>query len=66
MAYDKAQADGNELRAFAGNFVFSTGSNEHANRFCCGHFDGPMRRCTVELDEVPVVREGMLVPETAA
>ena len=66
MAYDKAQVNGTELRAFAGNFVFSTGSNEHANRFCRGHFDRPMRRCTVQLDGVPVMREGMLVPGTAA
>ncbi|MBY0339519.1 MAG: 2,5-dihydroxypyridine 5,6-dioxygenase [Acetobacteraceae bacterium] len=58
MAYDKAQVNGTELRAFAGNFLFSTGSNEHAGRFCRGHFDFPMRGCTVELDGVAVVKDG--------
>ncbi len=63
MAYDKRDVNGTELRAFAGNFLFSTGSNEHAGRFTRGHFDWPMRGCTVELDGVAVVRDGVLVPE---
>lgn len=63
MAYDKAEVNGTELRAFAGNFLFSTGSNEHAGRFCRGHFDFPMRGCTVELDGVAVVRDGRLTGE---
>lgn len=61
LAYDKSQVNGTELRAFAGNFLFSTGANEHANRFCRGHFDWPMRGCTVALDGVPVVQDGVLV-----
>jgi len=62
---DKGEHNGTELRAFAGNVVFSTGANEVAGRFCRGHFDLPMRNCTVELDGVPVVVAGRLVPELA-
>lgn len=65
VMYDKAQTNGTELRAFAGNFLFSTGANEHAGRFTRGHFDFPMRRCTVTLDGRDVVREGRLVPDDA-
>lgn len=59
--YDKRDVNGIELRAFAGNFLYSTGANETAGRFTEGHFDLPMRNCTVQLDEdEPVVREGVL------
>lgn len=58
--YDKAQHNGTEARAFEGNFMYSTGANENANRFTPCHFDLPMRDCTVELDGVPVVRDGRL------
>ena len=61
--WDKADHNGTELRAFAGNFLFSTGANEVAGRFCRGHFDLPMRGCTVTLDGSPVVEVGELVPE---
>jgi 2,5-dihydroxypyridine 5,6-dioxygenase len=63
--YDKAQVNGTELRAFAGNFLYSTGANEVAGRFCRGHFDLPMRGCTVSLDGRPVVVDGRLIPELA-
>jgi len=53
------------LRAFAGNFLWSTGANEVAGRFCRGHFDLPMRNCTVTLDGDPVVVDGVLVDELA-
>ena len=65
VMYDKAQVNGTELRAFAGNFLFSTGANEHAGRFTRGHFDFPMRRCTVTLDGIDVVRDGQLVSDPA-
>ncbi len=61
--YDKADLNGTELRAFAGNFLWSTGANEVADRFCRGHFDLPMRNCTVALDGVPVVVDGTLVSD---
>jgi 2,5-dihydroxypyridine 5,6-dioxygenase len=56
--YDKADTNGTELRAFAGNFLYSTGANEVAGRFAVGHFDLPMRHCTVTLDGDPVVTDG--------
>ncbi len=61
--YDKADLNGTELRAFAGNFLYSTGANEVAGRFCRGHFDLPMRGCTVSLDNEPVVVDGELVAD---
>lgn len=63
--YDKRDFNGTELRAFAGNFLYSTGANEVAGRHTLGHFDLPMRLCSVELDGLPIVREGVLVPPTA-
>ena len=59
--YDKADFNGTELRAFAGNFLYSTGANEVAGRHTLGHFDLPLRGCTVELDGEAVVRDGDLL-----
>ena len=59
--YDKADFNGTELRAFAGNFLYSTGANEVAGRHTLGHFDLPMRGCTVMLDGAPVVENGVLL-----
>jgi 2,5-dihydroxypyridine 5,6-dioxygenase len=58
--YDKADFNGTELRAFAGNFLYSTGANEVAGRHTLGHFDLPMRGCTVALDGEVVVDAGRL------
>jgi len=58
--YDKRDINGTELRAFAGNFLFSTGANEVAGRFGQGHFDIPMRNCSVALDGKSVVIDGKL------
>jgi 2,5-dihydroxypyridine 5,6-dioxygenase len=59
--YDKNDFNGTELRAFAGNFLFSTGANETAGRHTLGHFDLPLRNCTVSLDGKVVVSEGRVV-----
>jgi len=59
--YDKADLNGTELRALAGNFLYSTGANEFAGRFTEGHFDLPMMGCSIALDGVPVVRDGLPV-----
>ena len=59
--YDKADFNGTELRAFAGNFLYSTGANEVAGRHTPGHFDLPLRGCSVALDGVEVVRDGVLL-----
>lgn len=56
--YDQRDTNGTELRAFAGNFLFSTGANEFAGRFTQGHFDLPVRACTIALDGVGVVKAG--------
>jgi 2,5-dihydroxypyridine 5,6-dioxygenase len=61
--YDRTQINGTELRAFAGNFLYSTGANETANRFTACHFDFPMRGCTVALDSKTVVERGQLCDE---
>ena len=63
--YDKRDFQGTELRAFAGNFLYSTGANEFANRFTLGHFDLPLRNCTVALDDKVVVDKGALQGELA-
>lgn len=59
--YDKSDINGTELRALAGNFLYSTGANEFANRFARGHFDLPILNCTIELDGVAVVENGVVV-----
>ncbi len=59
--YDKRDFNGTELRAFAGNFLYSTGANEVAGRHTAGHFDLPLRHCTVALDGVAVVDAGTVV-----
>jgi 2,5-dihydroxypyridine 5,6-dioxygenase len=58
--YDRRDVNGTEQRAFAGNFLYSTGANEVAGRHTLGHFDLPLRRCTIELDGKPVVTDGKL------
>lgn len=59
--YDKADFNGTELRAFAGSFLYSTGANEVAGRHTLGHFDLPLRGCTVRLDGEAVVDRGRLL-----
>jgi 2,5-dihydroxypyridine 5,6-dioxygenase len=59
--YDRRDVNGTEQRAFAGNFLYSTGANEVAGRHTLGHFDLPLRQCTVELDGRTVVRDGKLL-----
>ncbi len=63
--YDQRETNGTELRAFAGNFLYSTGANEFAGRYTEGHFDLPVRGCTITLDGQPVVERGQLVAELA-
>ncbi len=63
--YDRFQHNGVEQRVFAGNVLYSTGSNEYAQRFTLCHFDLPMRNCTVMLDGETVVERGRLVGELA-
>ena len=63
--YDKRDCNGTEQRAFAGNFLYSTGANEVAGRHTLGHYDLPFRHCTVTLDGAAVVRDGTLQGDLA-
>src|SRR3977135_596714 len=58
--YDQRDTNGTELRAVAGNFLFSTGANEFAGRFTAGHFDIPVMRHTISVDNTVVVKGGVL------
>ena len=58
--YDMRDTNGTELRAVAGNFLFSTGANEFAGRYTAGHFDLPVMGTTITLDGHVVVRDGVL------
>jgi len=58
--YDRRDTNGTELRAVAGNFLFSTGANEFAGRYTAGHFDIPVMGTTILVDDVEVVRAGEL------
>jgi 2,5-dihydroxypyridine 5,6-dioxygenase len=59
--YDRRDVNGTEQRAFAGNFLYSTGANEVAGRHTLGHFDLPLRHCTIGLDGKAVVAGGKLI-----
>ncbi|MEQ8652118.1 MAG: hypothetical protein RIC87_06605 [Kiloniellales bacterium] len=50
-------------RCFPGNFLFSTGPNTQGGgkRKTRGHYDVPMRECTIELDGKRVVEAGRIV-----
>lgn len=59
--YDQRDFNGTEVRTYAGNFLFSTGANEFAGRFTEGHFDIPVRNCTISLDGQVVVDGGKVI-----
>jgi len=65
---DKHQTNGNDGRAFAGNFMFSTGPNTDAGgrRDTLCHLDIPMRKCSVSLDGVPMTVDGKVVAQGQA
>lgn len=63
--YDKRDMQAVEFRALAGSFLWSTGANQYAGRYTLGHFDLPMRGCTIALDGRVVVKEGVLQGELA-
>jgi 2,5-dihydroxypyridine 5,6-dioxygenase len=59
--YDRQHSNGTELRAVAGNFLFSTGANEFAGRYTAGHFDIPVMRTTIAIDGTEVIKNGVLL-----
>jgi 2,5-dihydroxypyridine 5,6-dioxygenase len=63
--YDKRDMQAVEFRAIAGSFLWSTGANQYAGRYTLGHFDLPMRNCTIALDGRVAVRDGVLQGELA-
>jgi 2,5-dihydroxypyridine 5,6-dioxygenase len=50
-------------RVFAGNFLFSTGPNSEGGgkRKTRGHYDVPMRDCTILLDNKAIIERGRIV-----
>ena len=52
-------------RAFPGNFLFSTGPNNQGGgkRTTRGHYDVPMRDCTIILDNDVIIDRGRIVDE---
>lgn len=50
-------------RTFPGNFLFSTGPNTQGGgkRNTLGHYDVPMRDCTVSLDDEVIIERGRFV-----
>ena len=52
-------------RTFPGNFLFSTGPNSQGGgkRTTRGHYDVPMRDCSIELDGRLVVKDGRIVDD---
>ena len=51
------------MRVFPGNFLFSTGPNTQGGgkRSTRGHYDVPMRDCTVKLDGRTIIEQGRIV-----
>ncbi|MDM0085120.1 2,5-dihydroxypyridine 5,6-dioxygenase [Variovorax sp. J31P179] len=66
--YDREGTIGMDARAVSGNFLFSLGPNNEAggDRTTACHIDIPMRRCTVSVDGLEVVRDGRVVEERMA
>ncbi len=52
-------------RVFAGNFLFTTGPNTQGGgrRDTRGHYDLPMRDCTIMLDNEVIIEKGRVVDE---
>jgi 2,5-dihydroxypyridine 5,6-dioxygenase len=60
---DEPERNRAAARVFPGNFLFSTGPNTQGGgkRTTRGHYDVPMRDCTVMLDNKVVIEKGKLV-----
>jgi len=61
--YDREATIGMDARAYEGNFLFSLGPNNEAggSRDTACHIDIPLRKCTVRLDGVDMVRDGQVL-----
>ncbi len=60
---DDPDRSNGSLRSFAGNFLFSTGPNSQGGgtRTTTGHYDVPMRDCSIMLDNELILDSGRLV-----
>ncbi len=63
--YDRESTIGMDARAFAGNFLFSSGPNTEAGgtRDTPCHLDIPLRNCSLSLDNEPMTHNGKVIPE---
>lgn len=61
LAFYGKKTFGMDARAFAGNFMWSTGPNAYVGRHVQSHYDIPMRNCTIYLDNRAVIEEGRIV-----
>ncbi|GGO54740.1 hypothetical protein GCM10012287_44390 [Streptomyces daqingensis] len=61
--YGKSELMGMDARAFAGNFLWSTGPHPVLGRESYAHVDIAMRGCTVSVDGTDVVVDGRLVED---
>lgn len=59
--YSKHEIMGMDARAYAGNFLWSTGPHPFLGRDSYAHLDIAMRGCTISFDGKPVVVDGNLV-----
>ncbi|WP_024799915.1 hypothetical protein [Nocardia sp. BMG51109] len=59
--YGKDEIMGMDARAYAGNFLWSTGPHPFLGRDSYAHLDIAQRAHTIALDDVVVVRDGRLV-----
>ncbi len=59
---DEPDRSNGSLRSFAGNFLFSTGPNSQGggSRTTKGHYDVPMRDCSIMLDNEIILDKGAL------
>ena len=60
MNGDDVDRSNGAVRGFAGNFLFSTGPNTQGGgtRVTQGHYDLPMKDCTVYLDNDMIIDHG--------
>lgn len=59
--YSKHEIMGMDARAFAGNFLWSTGPHPFLKHESFAHLDIAMRGCTITVDDTVVTKDGKLV-----
>jgi len=61
ISFYGSETYGMDARAYAGNFMWSTGPNARKKRYTKCHYDIPMRNCTIELDGKEIIKEGIII-----